>query len=131
MEGRGFTEEEIEDIATGMIWNGAQAKEMGLVDELGGLQDAIDRAAAITGLGPNPQVDHLGEVGLLDELLGEMGAVQSPLNGMAGMNGMNGSVAGQVGNALAPLYGNNPFYSLWSMALVDTRLLGENAGVRY
>jgi len=120
MEGRGFKEEDIEKIATGMIFNGQQAMENGLVDSLGGLQDAIDRAADLTGLAPDPQIDELGKVGLLDELLGELGAVQAP-----------GGIAGDLSDALSPLTGANPFYRLWSMALLDTRLLGENAGVRY
>ncbi|MFQ5928121.1 MAG: signal peptide peptidase SppA [Acidobacteriota bacterium] len=42
-EGRGLDYEELEPKARGRIYTGAQAKEMGLVDELGGLQVAIAR----------------------------------------------------------------------------------------
>ena len=43
-EGRGMTVEEVHDVARGRVWTGADAKERGLVDELGGLIRAIDKA---------------------------------------------------------------------------------------
>lgn len=42
---RGSTPEQIDVHARGRVWSGAQAKERGLVDELGGLQAALDDAA--------------------------------------------------------------------------------------
>ena len=44
-DGRGMTTEAIEKIAEGRVWTGATAKELGLVDELGGLDKAIEIAA--------------------------------------------------------------------------------------
>ena len=44
-EGREMTFEQVDEIAQGRIWSGLQAKEIGLVDELGGLDVAIDIAA--------------------------------------------------------------------------------------
>ena len=44
-EGRGMSVEAIEKIAEGRVWTGATAKELGLVDELGGLDKAIEIAA--------------------------------------------------------------------------------------
>ncbi len=44
--GRKMTYEEINEIAQGRIWSGTQAKEVGLVDVLGGLDDAVKIAAA-------------------------------------------------------------------------------------
>jgi len=51
-EGRGsvMTDEEIEEVCDGRIMTGAQAKEIGLVDELGNLEDAIDIAADLAGI---------------------------------------------------------------------------------
>lgn len=43
--------EQIDEIARGRVWSGAQAKERGLVDELGGLETAIADAAARAKLG--------------------------------------------------------------------------------
>lgn len=44
-EGRGMTVEEVDVIARGRVWTGKDALKIGLVDELGGIQDAIDYAA--------------------------------------------------------------------------------------
>ena len=43
--GRGMAIEAIEKIAEGRVWTGATAKELGLVDELGGLNKAVEIAA--------------------------------------------------------------------------------------
>ena len=48
-EGRGMTRDQVDSIAQGRVWTGAQALELGLVDELGGLQDAVAYAAAQAG----------------------------------------------------------------------------------
>jgi len=55
--GRGMTMEEVEQVARGRVWSGSRAKEIGLVDELGGLQDAIERARQDAGIGANAEVD--------------------------------------------------------------------------
>ena len=49
-EGRGMTPEAVDEIAGGKVWNGADAKGIGLVDELGGIDDAIEAAAALAGV---------------------------------------------------------------------------------
>lgn len=49
-EGRGMSKEEVNVIARGRVWTGADAKKIGLVDELGGLQDAIAYAAKKAGI---------------------------------------------------------------------------------
>lgn len=48
--GRGMTKEDVNVIARGRVWTGRDAKRMGLVDELGGLQDAINFAAKKSGV---------------------------------------------------------------------------------
>ncbi|HMM67049.1 MAG TPA: signal peptide peptidase SppA [Dokdonella sp.] len=45
-QARGKTPEQIDAIAQGRVWSGSQAKERGLVDKLGGLQEAVASAAA-------------------------------------------------------------------------------------
>jgi protease-4 len=49
-EGRGMTKEQVDEIGQGRVWSGENAKEIGLVDELGGLNDAIKLAADMVGL---------------------------------------------------------------------------------
>jgi len=43
--GRNMTPEQVDSIGQGRVWSGANALEIGLVDKLGGLEDAIDIAA--------------------------------------------------------------------------------------
>jgi len=49
-ESRGMTRDEVDAVAQGRIWTGSQALERGLVDSLGGYDDAIAAAAARAGL---------------------------------------------------------------------------------
>lgn len=42
--GRSMSAERVEEVARGRVWTGAEAKELGLVDELGGLDRAIELA---------------------------------------------------------------------------------------
>ena len=51
-EGRGMTEEQVEEIARGRVWTGAQAHEIGLVDELGDFETALTIAKELAGLDP-------------------------------------------------------------------------------
>jgi protease IV len=50
-EARKSSPDKINEVARGRVWSGAQAKERGLVDQLGGLQDAINEAAKLAKLG--------------------------------------------------------------------------------
>lgn len=52
-EGRGKDFDAIEPIARGRVWVGADARENGLVDELGGIRRAIAMAREAAGLEPN------------------------------------------------------------------------------
>jgi len=49
-KGRGITMEEADALAQGRVWSGTDAKRLGLVDELGGLDDAIAAAAEMVNL---------------------------------------------------------------------------------
>ena len=49
-ESRGMSPEAVDKIAQGRVWIGSQALELGLVDELGDLDDAVASAAEIAGL---------------------------------------------------------------------------------
>lgn len=46
-EGRGMSKEQVRKIAQGRAWTGKQAKKNGLVDELGGLDEALDYTAEL------------------------------------------------------------------------------------
>jgi len=49
-EGRNMAPEDVEKIAQGRVWAGQTAKELGLVDAMGNLQDAIQSAAEMADL---------------------------------------------------------------------------------
>jgi protease-4 len=56
-QGRGMSMDEVEQVARGRVWSGSRAIEVGLVDELGGLQDAIARARSEAGIPGRADVD--------------------------------------------------------------------------
>lgn len=71
VEGRGKNREEIKEIADGRIYSGEQALHLGLVDELGGLQDAIDMVAKLAGIKGEPKVFYMEKKkGVLEYILG-------------------------------------------------------------
>jgi protease-4 len=49
-EGRKLPPERVREIARGRVWTGAQAKQLGLVDELGGIEEAVDKAKSLAGV---------------------------------------------------------------------------------
>jgi protease-4 len=53
---REFEREEVEALARGRVWTGEQAVMNGLADELGGLERALELAAAEAGIGDNYEV---------------------------------------------------------------------------
>lgn len=56
-QSRNMPEDSVESVAQGRVWTGRQAKDRGLVDELGGLQLAVSLAKAKAGLKPDESVD--------------------------------------------------------------------------
>lgn len=71
-EGRNMTKEEIDKIGQGRVWTGAQAKEIGLVDQLGGLQDAIELAAEKAELEDYSTLKYPKEKDFFTQLMEEM-----------------------------------------------------------
>ena len=55
-EGRHMKWEDVDRIGRGRVWTGAQAKEIGLVDHLGGMDVAIARARELGGIGAEEPV---------------------------------------------------------------------------
>jgi protease-4 len=54
--GRNMTAEEVDEVGGGRVWTGKQALERGLVDELGGLSDAIELAGREAGLAGDEKI---------------------------------------------------------------------------
>jgi len=78
-KGRKKTEEEIEKVAQGKIWTGKQAKELGLVDELGGLETAFSIARQKANIPKNTKVETIilpKRKSLFEYLMGDLDAFQ-------------------------------------------------------
>jgi protease IV len=59
-EGRNMSVEDVDVVARGRVWTGADAQERGLVDELGGLRTAVRRAKVLVGLDEDTEVRIVG-----------------------------------------------------------------------
>ena len=82
-EGRGLSREEVRNLATGQIYTGTEAKELGLVDELGDLNTAIDLAAGLADI-EAPIVDYYQPPALtIWSLLGFVSAIQARISGLS------------------------------------------------
>ena len=109
-DGRGQPRAAIEAVAQGRVWSGHQALEHGLVDQVGTLQQAIDAAARIAGLGSDYEA-------VYDEW--EI----SPFEAM--LLDMTGSAAARIGFAASDPLLRLP---LVEAVLSDLRLLASSNG---
>jgi len=57
-EARQMSTDDVDQVARGRVWNGAQAKDRGLIDQTGTVRQAIDAAARIAGLGTDYDVQY-------------------------------------------------------------------------
>lgn len=81
-EGRKLDKAAVHEIAQGRVWSGKQALKLGLVDKLGGLEDAIASAAVKADMQNYVIEEYQKEGSLMEEILKEMGMetrVESPL----------------------------------------------------
>ena len=62
-EAREMTVADVDEVARGRVWTGADASERGLVDELGGLRTAVRRAKSLAGLDVDAKVQLIGYPG--------------------------------------------------------------------
>ncbi|TXH03445.1 MAG: signal peptide peptidase SppA [Nevskiaceae bacterium] len=83
-QARKLTVAKVDEIARGRVWSGGDAQDLGLVDELGGLQDAADAAAKLAGLGPDDyelqemEPDHPFSAKFLSDFYGHVGLSAVP-----------------------------------------------------
>nr|WP_314774603.1 signal peptide peptidase SppA [uncultured Porphyromonas sp.] len=57
-EGRDMPIDSVDKVGQGRVWLGSKAKELGLVDELGGLDTAIQLAAKLAGISKNYRMNY-------------------------------------------------------------------------
>lgn len=68
-EGRKMTEQQVEQLAQGHVYTGEYAKTIGLVDELGGIDVAIAKAAKLARLTDYAIADYPAPMGWLEQLM--------------------------------------------------------------
>lgn len=95
---RKSTPEKINEVAQGRVWTGAQARERGLVDDLGGLDVALKSAARRAGLGESYRVEYIehaprGIDRYLALFFGQLGA---SLRDELGWDGLARALAGSL-----------------------------------
>ncbi len=67
---RNLSLSKVKDLAAGRVYTGAKAKELGLVDDFGSLDDAIDIAAKLGGIEGTPDVTYANKPSLSQLLFG-------------------------------------------------------------
>jgi protease IV len=76
--GRSMKEDVVRQLADGRVYTGAQAKKLGLIDDLGNLYDAIHYAGGQAKLGDEPELKEYGRRGMGFPFMMEQGAMQAP-----------------------------------------------------
>ena len=85
-QGRDKTFESVDEVAQGRVWTGADALKIGLVDEIGTLEDAIMYAASMAG---DPEVENWGiasypkPLTVMEQLMQQFGKTTNPEEAMA------------------------------------------------
>ena len=103
---------QLESLARGRVWTGADAKERGLVDHIGGRALAVERACALAGLDRDGiKLTHLGESGVL-ALIKPATSSEAAAGGM-GLPDAEGILAGLA--AQAGLHGHGALSLPWAL----------------
>jgi protease-4 len=106
---RGMQKEDVDAVAQGRVWTGADAMEHGLVDELGDLEDAISFAAEIANLDPETYgrktiaIELTPTEQLIVDLLGTARRFGFDLSGIRHRATALETVAGKIEEMVAPL----------------------------
>jgi protease-4 len=66
-QGRKLPQQKVAEIAQGRVWSGTTAQQIGLVDEIGGMNAAIEYAAKAAKLGNDWQIEEYPQVTTLEE----------------------------------------------------------------
>jgi protease-4 len=111
-DGRKLKRERVEEIAQGRVWSGTAAKELGLVDEIGGLDDAIAFAAQKAGLGANYRITEYPRKKELAEAIQEL--VEKIAPGSTHSRSLGGKIAQRIESELHTLKSFNDPQGLYA-----------------
>ena len=95
----------IDEIAQGRVWAGSDAQRLGLVDRIGGYEDALHAAAKRAGLGKTYEVRVIElDLSLMDQVLVNLrGSAVKVLRGLGYRDAGASALAAQLGPQLKPL----------------------------
>lgn len=84
-EGRKMDPAAVDEVAQGRVWDGTTALEIGLVDQLGGLEEAVATAAELTGIPADRAFYFEGEKTPFERLLVQLETAHAELTGQTGL----------------------------------------------
>ncbi len=100
-EARKTTPEKIHEIAQGRIWSGKDALELGLVDRLGGMEDALKSAAKLAKLGEDFGVKYIRKKpGAYDRLIANLFSKVTNETGSTNVGGLGNQPLNPVNSML-------------------------------
>jgi protease-4 len=121
-ESRQMSTEAVQEVAQGRVWSGSQAKQRGLVDHTGTLQQSVDAAARIAGLGSdyNAVYDEW-ELSALEAFLFEMvGSVTARFDlGITGLERLHSTLLENIISDLKVLARSNDGITIAAHCLCD------------
>jgi protease IV len=114
-QGRRLPVAKVAEIARGRVWTGAQAKSLGLVDQLGGFYEAVERAKTLAGITGEARLQNFG---------GEASPLEA-LQRALGLQGLEGRILAGLGFDV----GDDPELRAVMGAAREARLRAEGATV--
>lgn len=121
-ESRQMSTEAVNEVAQGRVWTGSQAKQRGLIDQTGTLQQAVDAAARIAGLGSDYQVLYdEWELSAVETFLFEMtGSAMAHFElGISGLEGLHNTLLENIISDLKMLSRSNDGITIAAHCLCD------------
>jgi protease-4 len=110
--------EVVQEIAQGRVWSGAEAKKLGLVDEIGGLDAALKYTAEKAGLGKNYRIVEYPQKKELAEAISELVEKFSP-DAKVGSGGVVEQITQRLKQELAALKTFNDPQGLYARMPMD------------
>lgn len=114
VQGRAMDEAAVRPLATGRVWSGQRALDLGLIDHMGGLHEALGRARELGGLEDDAMVETFPKPLPLIQQLEQLASPPSLLRASAEAT-PNSEVAHVTGQALdlATLLDHDPVLTIW------------------
>jgi protease IV len=118
-EGRKLSIPRVQEIAQGRVWSGTDAKRIGLVDEIGGLDAALRYAGKQASMGEHFRVTEYPRSKNLSQAIAEMFGKYAPASLHLGTTGLVGQITEQIQSELAWLNALNDSKGIYARMPVN------------